>query len=277
MNVGWRYYNHALLPISAPNIEPDTAGIERGSFWKNDKGKAIMARWTSDYDCKHETEWWYVVKDDSYDISQLKSKRRYEINKGKKAFTVSVINAKEYIPEIIFILSKAYEEYPAHYRPIVQEEKVVQEIAGWGPEFRIFGAFSVELNQLCGYAMCIEYESYVNFAMLKVLPECERNGINAALVDGILEHYNGKLSKEYFICDGERSLFHETNFQDYLEKYFGFRKAYCKLHIKHRFPYSVAIRMIAVLPQKWLTKGILSKAKVLGQYLEISKKCQNIK
>lgn len=273
MNSGWRYYNHALLPNCAPNCEVNISGMEDKAFWVNNKGKAIMARWTSDFDCSRETEWWYVIKDDSYDISQLKSKRRYEINKGKKAFTVELIDAKEYIADIIQIQRKAYEEYPEHYRPTVDNEKVRKEVEAWGPEVKIFGAFSTEGNQLSGYAMCIEYKTYTNFAMLKVMPECERNGINAAMVDAILEHYKEKISKEYFVCDGERSLFHETNFQDYLEKYFGFRKAYCQLHVKFRFPYSAIINVLSLLPQNWLRGKSISKVKVLVQYQNISNNC----
>ena len=41
------------------------------------------------------------------------------------------------------------------------------------------------------------------------------------------------LANGTIICDGARSINHETHFQDYLEKYFDFRKAYCKLHIEY--------------------------------------------
>ena len=36
-----------------------------------------------------------------------------------------------------------------------------------------------------------------------------------------------------YVCDGARNINHETAYQDYLEKYFGFRKAYCKLNIAY--------------------------------------------
>ena len=44
--------------------------------------------------------------------------------------------------------------------------------------------------------------------------------------------------------DGSRPIIHETNFQEYLEKYFGFRKAYCKLHVCYRFPVGLAVRIL---------------------------------
>lgn len=45
-------------------------------------GKPYLARWTSSFDCGHETNWWYVIKDTPFDINELKKKRRYEIRKG---------------------------------------------------------------------------------------------------------------------------------------------------------------------------------------------------
>ena len=78
-----------------------------------------------------------------------------------------------------------------------------------------------------------ESEKVLHFQVLKTRPDSEKLAVNAAIVDKILRDFQQKLEQGYFICDGERSVFHETAFQDYLEKYFGFRKAYCKLSIAY--------------------------------------------
>lgn len=49
-------------------------------------GNPYFARWTDNFDCGYETEWWYCIKDEPFDISKINSKKRYEINKGKKNF-----------------------------------------------------------------------------------------------------------------------------------------------------------------------------------------------
>lgn len=270
---GWRYYNHALLPDCAPHEIPNTSQINDKEFWENSTGKALMARWTSDYDNTNEQNWWYVVKDDQFDIGLLKAKRRYEINKGKKNYQIRVINPEEYIEEIIEIHIKAYEEYPVQYRPVVDKEKLAVDIMKWTGNTIIFGAFSLENSSLCGFAMIIENKQFANFAMLKVLPMCEKNGINAAIVAGILEHYNEQLGCGYYICDGERALFHETQFQDYLEKYFGFRKVYAKLHVKFRFPFSLAIKFLQPFKSfiEKRNESIMKKINVLLIYQELSK------
>ena len=73
-------------------------------------------------------------------------------------------------------------------------------------------------------------DKHINYFMHKVIPVDEKKAINAALVYGVLRYY--EKNKQYlYITDGQRAIKHQTNFQSYLEKYFGFRKAYCKLNI----------------------------------------------
>jgi hypothetical protein len=67
----------------------------------------------------------------------------------------------------------------------------------------------------------------------KTNPKYEKLGINAALVYGMCEYFKEDLANGKYICDGERNVYHPTNFQAYLEKYFGFRKAYCRLHLRY--------------------------------------------
>ena len=67
--------------------------------------------------------------------------------------------------------------------------------------------------------------------MQKTNPEYEKYQVNAALVYRFLLDFDDELSNGKYICDGSRNIMHETGFQDYLIKYFGFRKAYCKLHL----------------------------------------------
>jgi len=98
---------------------------------------------------------------------------------------------------------------------------------------------------MAGYAFLTrEHQNYIDFCVLKTKPEYERLSVNAALVAGILDYYNEFLSNGGYICDGSRSINHETAFQDYLEKYFDFRKAYCKLHIEYNPKYKWVIKLL---------------------------------
>ena len=80
----------------------------------------------------------------------------------------------------------------------------------------------------------IAHDGYISLYELKAKPSQEKKQLNAALVYGLLDYYGKELAQGRYIVDGERSILHETLFQDYLEKYFGFRKAFCRLHVSYR-------------------------------------------
>lgn len=106
---------------------------------------------------------------------------------------------------------------------------------------------------LQGYAIVKNHENYAAFSVLRTNPEAEKQGINAAMVDSILEKFRDRFHNGFYICDGERSIRHETAFQDYLEKYFAFRKSYCKLNIKYKLGFGFAVKML--YPFRKMIKG----------------------
>lgn len=233
----FRYYNHAILPTTAPHQQVHTEAINNNSIWNTKVGKkALFARWTSEYDCGYETNWWYCVKDTPFVIENMKAKRRYEVRKGRKNFDVKVIDAHQYKNELYEIQKEAVSTYPKKNQIVKSKEMFMKEIKKW-KHYLIFGAFfkgggSKEI--LCGYLVINQHKEYANLSVQKVIPEYEKFAVNAALIHFALEYYNEKLIQGYYLVDGERNIFHVTAFQDYLEKYFGFRKAYCKLNIAYR-------------------------------------------
>lgn len=212
-------------------------------------GIPLLARWTTDYDCGYETGWWYVIKDAPFDINSLKAKRRYEINKGKKNFVVRKIDPSKYVEELYQVLVCALKSWPEKYRPNIKKDNFEKDIDKWSKDI-VYAGFARNTNEMCGFAYLKKYPGHLEFSILRVKPEKERDGINAAIVAGILEDNNEKIGKNFYINDGARSVRHETAFQDYLEKYFGFRKAYCKLHVFYRFPLNIVVRVLFPLRKK---------------------------
>ena len=217
-------------------------------------GTPLLARWTTDFDCGKETDWWYVIKDTPFDISELKAKRRYEINRGNKNFRVIKITPYDYREELYNVQVAAFSAYPRKYRPVVVRENFISDVNKWS-EYTVFAAFLRETGEMSGYALLSQkHSNCVDFMVLKTKPEYERLSVNASLISEILNYYHGFLADGGYICDGARSINHETAFQDYLEKYFGFRKAYCHLHIQYN-------------PQiKWLIKVLFQLRKILSLF-----------
>ena len=233
---GWKYYKHAVIPTTPPHEEIDASLLDTRAFWRSfedAKGRIFFARWTSDWDCKEETSFWYVIKDEPFDLSAVKSKRRYEINKGLSHFRVGKLDykaEKEAIYAVRVAAARGYAEPST-----VNKERLFSAIdTRWDTLYtHTYGAWDLETGKLSAYALCRQVGRYINFALMYADPDCEKFGVNAALVYGILQDLAPFLASGGYLCDGSRTLVHETAFQDYLEKYFGFRKAYCRLHIKY--------------------------------------------
>lgn len=274
----WEYYNHAVIPTCAPHETPDLSSIIDGTIWNERWGggkSALLARWTEDFDCGYETNWWYVIKDSPFDIASLKSKRRYEINKGLKTFEVRKIkNISEYADQIFTISKDAYEGYPKSYRPKIMRDEYIAGVNSWSG-YDFYGAFSKEDGMLKAWARLKPYTDYSSFEMMKAIRSQEKLGVNTALIYGILEDYNPRLVNGYYICDGSRSINHETKFQDFLEKYFNFRKVFCKLHIQYNPKIRYIVKMIypfRKIIKRIQTNSTAHKISVILQMEEIARK-----
>lgn len=271
---GWKYYNHALIPTIAPHAPVDTAALENGTLWNIAPKSAYFARWTSDWDCAEETQWWYVIKDEPFDIDALKSKRRYEVRKGIKFFDVSEFDYKNAKEEIYRIQLAAMRSYPEERRVRIDKERLFASIDSKWDYYKAYCARFRETGEMCGYSLLRRDGRYINFALQFAVPEYEKFGVNAALINAILTDHASFLSSGGYICDGSRAVIHETAFQDYLEKYFSFRKAYCRLHISYRKPYGIVVKLLYPF-RRQLLKSKNRKIKNLCAVLQMEEAVRN--
>jgi undecaprenyl phosphate N,N'-diacetylbacillosamine 1-phosphate transferase len=229
----WVYYHHAIVPTTAPHKEADINTLRDVNLWRSAQGYPLLARWTSDFDCKEDTGWWYEIKDTPFDLAALSSKHRYGINKGLKHFDVRVVDPTQYAEELYQVQEEAFSTYPAKYRPNEGYDQFVGNLKNRRMGVT-FCAFSKEDGSMAGYAYLLPRDGYVVASVLKARPSQEKNQVNAALVFSVLEYFKKELERGVYIMAGERNIVHETQCQEYMEKTFGFRKAYCKLHISYR-------------------------------------------
>ena len=97
-----------------------------------------MARWTSDFDCGQETQWWYEILDAPFDLTSLKSKRRHVVRKGMGNFDVHVVDPREYSAEIAEVAVAAVSTYKG--------VQALEDVPTWkrraeGWKGTVFGAF----------------------------------------------------------------------------------------------------------------------------------------
>ena len=224
------------------------------------KHRLLFARWITNFDCGYETEWYHVIKDEPFDISTLKAKRRYEVNKGNKNYYTKIIFPFDYKQDIENVIKESYKSYPLKYRPIVDEAFMSRCLKEWSSEnVVVIGVFDKNEKRMSGFACLNCLGDYINYFMHKVLPQDEKKAVNAALVYGALQYWQENKKYKY-ITDGQRAIKHETNFQDYLIKYFEFRKAYCQLHVLYNpviKPVIIALYPMINILSKFCSNGII--------------------
>lgn len=286
-NIPLHFSQGTVRPNIGPNLSYLAAEqICSSTLWKKFP-KAFRGEYVDDWDCKKETSYWYVIKDTPFDISELKAKRRYEITKAKRNFIVKKIksDSETSIKSMFDVYNEAITDY-LFAPPRYSLEEFHRSIKAWwhydsklggGREMIVYGAYDTD-NKLCGFAHVIKYRDHCSFSTLKTRPSAESKGINAAICYKIILDCNDDLLKgNFFISDGARNLSHVTHFQDYLQKYFGFRKAYCRLRVVYR-PLFKPIIAILFLFKNFLKKfdsySLFHKINAILLAEEVSRDCK---
>lgn len=236
----WRYYNHAAIPTTAPHEEVDLAPINNGSVWKI-PGHPLLARWTSDFDCGYQTNWWYIIKDQPIILDDLSSHSRKHIRQGLKKTKVEIIDNTKYAEELYEVSHAAFSKYEnatneSSWQQFLDKCRQKSDSVFWG-------GFEKESGQLIAYCIVREKSDYVEVVTAKFNPNYLNTHISDVLYYTIINFYMIDKKKQY-ISSGERNINHHTNTQEYKERTLGYRKAYCKLNIKYKWPLNIVINCI---------------------------------
>lgn len=232
---GWKYYNHAAVPTTAPHEKINFSALKSGEIWSIEGKHPLLIRWVTDFDCNHETSWWYVIKDNPTTLEQCKKKVRKEIRKADKNFEIKVIDPFEYEEDIKRVYHAAVAGYEKPDVPLFLKQLKKQEDEEW------IGAFERETGQLVAYKVGKLHKDFVEMITAKVNPEYSACSPMLALNFYQIERYiNSGLYR--YMSNGARTVLHQTGYNDYLEQKLGFRKAYCKLNIKFRPEIKIAVK-----------------------------------
>jgi len=218
----WRKYNHTLISNQPPDKTIDIGGV----FYKIIKTKSLLARWVTDFDCKKEMPFWYIIKDNSPLIESYSSNTRNQIKKGIKNFKIRRVNKDEICHTAYSIYKKAFISYEKNEK-IISLERFQKNLT---EEFEYWGVY--KNDKLVGYAQNRVYDESCDYSTIKIDPQYKKEYPNYALIHMMNEFYLQRRSLKY-INNGTRSIAHHTNIQDFLIKKFKFRKAYCNLHIRY--------------------------------------------
>jgi len=227
---GWKYYNHAAIPTSAPHEVPDLTPVKDGSIWNIEGKKPLLVRYTTDWDCGYDTGWWYIIKDAPFDISALSSSSRKHINSALRKVRVERINAWSYAEELYECCHQAFLGYKLASNEVDFDSfrKSCNDARFDNVDY--WAGFDIQTNQLVGYMTVESHTDWAEICVAKFDPRYLKLHTSDALYATVLDFYLNQKGKQY-VSSGARSISHVTNTQEYKEQHFGYRKAYCRLNI----------------------------------------------
>jgi hypothetical protein len=267
--VPWRNYKGTLRPLSLPHDEPKLIGDEVKSLLK--QSKARVATWTYDFD-RGEAEWWWIVAEPPYLFDNLPSKTRYYVRHGLKHCTVEMTSGK-------VLADIGYDCYRAAMQRHTQTEPLSEAVFRKNvPNYdgdklhELWGVFVG--STLAGFATYQIVEDVVDQQDAIFDPAHFKHHSSHALIHTISDYYLNQRKARY-ITTGMRTISHQTQFEDFVIKNFGYRRAYCRLGVA----YSPAIRLLAGFiyrtPSIWrnirLPAGIMGKLDVIHKLAGIEK------
>jgi hypothetical protein len=256
----WRKYNGALIPDQPPHIEIDDSDslIKK----KISDNNVFFARWTSDFDCDKETNFWHVIQDTPLEINDYSPKTRNQIRRSLKKCNVKKVKKEEIIKFGYNSYYSAFQKYNTYLSPL-SEDEFICSILLLGAEWEFWGIY--DLNEMMiGYSQNKIVKDYCDYSIMKFHPDYLKSRPSEALIYTMNQYYLNERNFRY-INDGARSISHDTNIQEFLIKKFKFRKAYCKLNIIYnsRIGFLVKFLYSFRLPLKLLNFGPFVKLNIL--------------
>jgi len=228
-NIIWvKSYNSILTPLMPAKFIISLSKEEAEFLLKRTKSRIIRI---SGGFIEEKSQWWYIICDRFQDLEQYTSKRRSEINRGLKNCKVELIDA-DFIAKFGYgVYREAFKRYRNTVRDLMSEQEFIKYALSTKSFDDILHWWGVFVDgRLVGYAHNSIVDSEVRYAQIKLHPDYLVYYPSYALIYTMNKYY--LIEKAFgYINDGIRSLFHNTEFQDFLGKKFNFRKAYSRLEI----------------------------------------------
>ena len=232
----WLRYGGALIPLEPMPTHPRPGRLESAKAMISTR--ALFTRWQVPT-ARERSEWWHMVCRD-YRFDALSSNTRSQIRRGRKRHVIRELSADE-----LARLGHAC-HVAAHERYRGAEPMDADAYARWARTWLDSGVGSAvaafaaaDEDELAGYILCVESPLGVFMHTVDVTPTGLKNYASAALIDHVLER---RVAGEGTpVCNGTRSVLHETNMQDYLLR-LGFRREYSRLRVRYLPGLGLAVR-----------------------------------
>lgn len=230
----WCYYKKGVVSNRSPLVELTPNYKECRCLMKHFKAWFVM--YNTDFNAAEETKYWGMLKEGKVDFNRLNSSTRSRINK-----CLSACEIKQIAPEILkelgyrvyLIETGRYAKKGFPTKPVSEDEyrQGVDNNARKGYHF--WGVFCEGI--LISYYI-VEIRESVLVLLVRQADYQNYNHVfpSYGMVYTVLEHYLNSGKCDYALS-GFRTLSQHSNAQLFMQEKFGFKKAYCNLHVTFRW------------------------------------------
>ena len=260
----WRKYNGVILPNTPPHIKINDSIQSIQKYIKSNN--AWFARWVSDFDMRKESQFWYIINDAPMKMNDYSTNTRNQIKKGINNFQINIIDKSVIEREGYDIYANTFQSYNT-FLELKSKEIFIRQLEG---EWEFWGVY-FESN-LIGYSQNKVTNDYCEYSSIKIDLAYKKMYPSYALFFLMNNYYLNEKNLKY-VNNGSRSVSHDTEIQSFLVQKFGFRKAYCKMHISYSPFVAVAIKFIYPFRfvVKRLNNNFANRLLVLIRHEEIRK------
>ena len=232
----WRKYNGALIPWKPPHLKLDLS--KRQIHDAIIKNNALFARWTTNFDSKIKSPFWYIINDKPISFNDYSSNTKSKIKRGLKKLNVKIISKSELLSEGFFLYKKAIKRYAVVLNKLNKKE-FNDEILGLDNSWQIWGVYCKISKKLVAYSLNRIVNNYCDYSTIKFDPIFLKYYSSYVLYYTMNKYY--LLDNKFkYVNNGTRSISHQTNIHEFLIDKFKFRKAYCNIEVQ----YSLALKII---------------------------------
>ncbi|MBQ8957340.1 MAG: hypothetical protein IJ057_02365 [Bacteroidales bacterium] len=257
----WKYYNYRnAWRFAGPPHEEQKLNDEACKNLLRMSG--LMVRNTYDFDCKEETCFWNLIKDQFGGLKELTSNTRNRVTKSLECLDFQRVDFSMVQTLGYPILKATFDDYATVDRPMNQQifEDYLRHCQCWDYEY--WGVFDKNTNEFIGFCANRLWENATEYGIIGIWPQYKHNGTFPyyGLFYEMNRYYLQEKSFRY-VTDGSRSITEHSNIQQFLEEKFRFRKAYCQLAVHYKWWMKIAVnslypfRKIITLPR---VKAILN-------------------
>ncbi len=209
------------------------------------KQGGFAIREISDFDVPTETSFYAVIKDQFGDMEELSKKVRTKVRKAQKTYEIRKATLDEMLKYGADIYYAAYSKYKVKSIPETKEtlEARFRKVDA-SDDYDAWIMFRIEDNAPVGWAITHIFENMCEYETVKVdAAFLDSTYPSYGLFFAMNQHYLGERKLSY-VNAGWKSVTHHSNIQEFLIEQFNFRKAYCKMKMRYKFPLNIIVSLL---------------------------------